>query len=243
MKKIFITLLVLVLLAGAAFIAVGNMISPIMFPWKAGVGFNYDETLVEKTLGSKKVGFVTFKIPKAYFYGVEIDSPIRLRASWKDDMKPWTLSESFKKRDKSAMMYVVIRGKAIDSYRKTFPQKKLDDMFKRVKEKYPERFHEVDQGIYKNIFHRYHSLRSIIKPNITSGIGAVLLVPIIETDKPYSISCGSTMNPGHFCTVTAFTEEDVRYKFKIRTSNVEKFLERDRQVEKLINQFIVKTGK
>jgi len=240
MKTIFITLLVLVLLVGTAFLVIGNELTKMIFPWKAGVEFNYDMEPVERKLGSEKVGFVTFNIPKAYFYGVRIDSPIKMRASWKDDLKPWTLSESFKNRDKSAMMYINIHGKAIESYTKTFPHKKLKDMFKRVKRKYPERFHEVDQGVYKDIFHRYHSLTSIIKPNIMSGIGAVLLVPIIETEKPYSISCGGTMHPTHFCTVEAFTEDNVRYQFKIRTHEIENFLERDRQVEELINKLIMK---
>jgi len=241
MKKFFIVLLVLVLVAGSFLLYAGNMFYPLLFPQRAGVEFNYDMEPVEV-----KMRNVTLKIPEAYLYRKlewrddgTVYTPIGLRASWKDDLKPWTLSESFKKRDKSAGATIFIHGhKSLD-----YVEKKIKGILQLMKRAYPQRYDEVDKGIYKGIFHRYNVLTKVKKRN-PEGIASIILLPVKKTEKPYWISCPKSSKPDNRrCTIRTYADNNIYFDLRMPFQEIEFYEEKTEKVRNLINQFIIKEGK
>jgi len=203
--------------------------------------FSYSEDPIDFMVGSIK-----YRIPKAYLSRKshiegKASTPIWVWASSKDNMMPWTLSESFKKKDKTALIRIHLYGQwqSYENFKNNIT-KTIDRVLASQKRSFPDRIDEVDQGIYKEKFHRYNTLGSITKTQDGRGSNDYF-IPIIETNKPYLIKCNRPyLNPKWACEVQTISKTKIQYNFYIPFHSIEKFLEVDKTVETLVDQFVVK---
>jgi hypothetical protein len=202
--------------------------------------FNYSEKPILVTLDNG-VYRAEYKIPKAYFsrklYYKEdgrVSTPLALRASFNDNMAPWTLSESFKKRDPEGPVYVYIDTGYIDEYRKKFPYYEINSLQKRSL--------GASRGEYKKIFMRYDGALS--KSWLSDGsykltLGEFFLIP--KTEDAF-IRCPANINKNIRCSVSRHYG-NISYKFLIPHRNIERYKEYDDAVRKLIDRLMINSFK
>ncbi len=191
------------------------------------------------------VGDVHYRVPKAYLYwpahmnGGKLKN-FSMRANIDEGMIPWTVSQNYKNRLKEGMIDVDVHNRTTKDYIEKFLQQEIERMLSSQKRSFPERYSEVDKGIYNTIFHRYDELGPIGNTN-KQGLGSMAyLVPIVKTKKPFLIKCWLPINPHHFCTVHTFNAEEIMYEFQIPSPLIEEFVEWDKKVQNLITRLIAK---
>lgn len=197
--------------------------------------FNYDMEPVHITISG-----VEYSVPKAYINwkahlkGGALDS-LLIWASLKDDMAPWPLSGSFKRRDKSSVVRIEITKGVWEPYRKNFPENEIEHFRNLYKDIKITHYEEFDQGIYKNIFRRYDQLSR-------EGKGSnFYLVPQIKTIKPFLIKCPFHGNPQFLlCTVQVLYSKEISYNFMIPLRIVENYLDYDQKVQTLVDRLKIK---
>ena len=206
-----------------------------MFPHLKTV-FSTSSDIIEFTVGKEK-----YNIPKAYLYWPSDfkggdKSGMRLKASIKDGMIPWTLSNNYKNRieDNEDLIYLQIDKGFYEPY----IREELIRMEKSYKNSFPDRWQEMNYGIYKDIFRRYDRLG---KKTNTDKIGKgsnFFLIPIITNQNPFQIKCtmSANNNPNHLCTVMTISADNIAYSFKIPFGIIHKYKEWDKHVIKLINR-------
>ena len=195
--------------------------------------FNYETTPL-----ILKIKNVQYKIPKAYLSNELIYKEGKLEeldiwASIKDNMEPWTLSQSFKNRDDTSVVFIRIYGGVVEPYRSEFPYMEIN-MSKKLGG-------GINRGLYKNIFTRYDDF--LIKNESQTGLvvketlHSFYLIPHFTKEK-YFIECPAIGLQTVNCTVRRLYKKTVTYEFLIPHRIVEHFLEYDQQVEKLISSLI-----
>lgn len=141
-------------------------------------------------------------------------------------------------------MRVTISGsrQATQSDLNAFVKNKIDRVLEGQERSFPERFAEVDQGTYKENFHRYNTLGP--KTNTLDGRGSYdYFVPITKTRKPFLIKCHRPyVNPKYLCDVQTFSKDNRLYEFSIPFYLIEHFSERDALVQTLIKRLISSKG-
>lgn len=231
--------MLLTLAAGFLFVAF-NELGKTIFPW-AQTEFSYDMEPVTFDRSN-----IRYSVPKAYLHH-KIDmgggkrSP-NLWVSWKDDMKPWTLSESFTRKDKDAAMYVLPSWRLKENFDNEYFDKARKDMIERMKRNFASRIDEVDKGSLMGIFHQYDSLSKISNTNPSGKGTKSFLVPLTK-EKPYKIWCYSNLSPDDFCTIETYTENRILYTYKMKFKYIKDYIERGKQVDKLIQKLIIKEKK
>lgn len=188
--------------------------------------FNYDMDPVEFTIAG-----VNYSVPEAYLnLKPSLDKngnvqSISIWASMNNNMVPWTVSESFKRKDTSGVIDIEIGGKKFPDFHERRIKHEIE---------YEEKYHlqgtyKVKFEPYKDIFLKYTQLIN----------GYIYLIPKVNEPNPFLIQCPKPENPNYLCTVTT-NYKDMAYDFKIPFGIAEKYLDYNKQVQKLIDRLIVK---
>ena len=187
------------------------------------------------------IGDVHYSVPKAYLYWpADMDGgklkDFSMRANIDENMVPWTTSQNYKNRIKEGMTYVDI----LNGYSESATQDEINRMRKSYKKMFPDRYQDMEYGIYKDVFKRYDQLSVITNTN-KEGKGSIFyLIPQIETTHNFNISCPIHGNPEHvLCTVGTF-KNHTSYKFKMPLKAIETFQEVNHKVWNFIEKLIVK---
>lgn len=190
--------------------------------------FNYDMDPVEFTIGG-----VDYSMPEAYLElkpSLDKDGNVQsisIWASMNDDMAPWTVSESFKRKDTSGVVSIEIGGKKFPD----FHERRIKHEIEYEEKHNLQGTYKVKFETYKDIFLKYTQLIN----------GYIYLIPKVNEPNPFLIQCPKPENPNYLCTVTT-NYKDMAYDFKIPFGIAEKYLDYDKQVKKLIDRLIVKKG-
>lgn len=205
-----------------------------IFPWR-NVEFSYDSKPVDIYIGD-----VHYSVPKAYLYRPsEMDGGklknFSVRAAIGEEMIPWTLSQSFKHRQKEGVVTVDVGYGMHEDFVDRYIKNK-EHLYNDVWE---GKYGESKQGIYRDIFTRYNSMQ------YSEKIAEFYLVPNDSKEKKYLIRCPNLGNPNYLlCTVMVRRYENGSgYFFKIPLRIVEKYKEWDEKVGYLVDSLIVKFNK
>jgi hypothetical protein len=230
-----------------------NKIMPAIFP-NMQVVYETSMEPVDIYLGD-----VHYRVPKAYLYwpahmnGGKL-SDFSMAANIDEDMVPWTVSQNYKNKVKQGRITVHVYDNALKEYKKLTTQEKIKEyneklsneeierMLDRGKRMFPERYNEIDKGIYLNIFHRYDDIGKIDNSN-RDGLGSgVYLVPQVKNEKSFFIRCSSSVlkHASHLCDVKTHLRTGIKYNFNIPFHSVDQYMEWDKKIEKLINNLIVR---
>jgi len=199
--------------------------------------FHYSTEPISLTILPGTKWEAKYKIPKAYFNSKILyeknggaSVPIRLWASYDDDMAPWTLSETFKRRERKSLIHVYIYPGFAGEGKKQFPYHKINRSKKRGG--------GINRGKYKELFTRYDDTSTLGR--ITEdGTREKKLFHffLIPKEEDFFIKCIAIGNPDNSkCTVSKAYKDNISYEFLIPHRIIERYRQYDKKVQELIDR-------